>query len=64
MLEMKLALAMIARDFDFIFAYEERDKGRPAKERMLYRNERTWLMERGAAHPADMMPCRVELRVS
>ena len=64
MMEMKLTLAMIVRDFDFIPAYEERDKGRPAKERMLYRNERAWLMERGAAHPADMMPCRIKLRGS
>lgn len=61
MMELKLVLAFIAREFDFAPAYDEIDVRRPAKEVKTYRGERAYLMERGAAHPADLMPCRVTL---
>ena len=61
MTELRITLAMIARDFDFKAGYEEWDRLYPRKGVQTYRGERAYQIEESAAHPADNYPCRVAL---
>ncbi|KAL9127707.1 MAG: hypothetical protein Q9217_003458 [Psora testacea] len=67
--ELKVVLACLVRQFDFAPAYEEFDRLNPLKTRggmelRMYRGERAYQIEEGAAHPADHYPCRVSVRGS
>ena len=64
MTELKVVLAIVLSEFDFADAYEEFDrlKGFNGKGNRTYRGERAYLVEEGAAHPADGCPCKVSLR--
>ena len=61
MMELKLVMAFLAREFDFQEQYTEIDRDRKIEEIKTYRNERAYLMERGSAHPADLMPCKISM---
>ncbi|KAL8835179.1 MAG: hypothetical protein Q9170_003425 [Blastenia crenularia] len=66
MTELKVILACLVRQFDFLPAYEEFDRLNPQKGKKevkkTYRGERAYQVEEGAAHPADHYPCRVAVR--
>jgi len=65
MIELKVVLACLVRQFDFSPAYEEYDSlkhPKGAAEARMYRGERAYQIEEGAAHPADHYPCRVGIR--
>lgn len=61
MTELRIALAMIVRDFDFTPGYEEWDRLHPQKGIRTYRGERAYQIEEAAAHPADNYPCRISI---
>ena len=61
MTELRITLAMIAREFDFKPGYEEWDRLYPRKGVQTYRGERAYQIEEAAAHPADNYPCRVAI---
>ena len=63
MMEIRVVLAMIVREFDFKPAYDEWDRLHAKKKRGVrtYRGERVYQIDEGAAHPADHYPCRVSL---
>lgn len=66
MIELKVILACLVRQFDFSPAYREYDSLRQLKgtaEANTYRGERAYQIEEGAAHPADHYPCRVRTRI-
>lgn len=62
MLELRVVLAMVIREFDFRPAYAEWDRLHPKKGVSTYRGERAYQIEEGAAHPVDHYPCRVFFR--
>jgi len=65
MIELKVILACLVRQFDFSPAYEEYDSMKHPKgaaEVRMYRGERAYQIEEGAAHPADHYPCKVSIR--
>ena len=62
MSELKVILALIAREFDIKDAYEEFDKLNSPKGIVAVNGERAYQIEKGGAHPADYLPCRVFLR--
>lgn len=62
MSELKVILALTAREFDIKDAYEEFDKLYPRKSMVTVDGERAYQFESGGAHPADNLPCRVFLR--
>ena len=65
MTELKVVLACLVRKFQFSPAYDELDRLNPPKtERRMYRGERAYQIEEGAAHPVDHYPCRVAIRQS
>ena len=64
MLDTKVVLALIAREFDIKPAYEEFDKKHPRKGLRSVGGERVYQIDEGAAHPADHFPCRVFLKDS
>lgn len=64
MVELKLILASVVREFDFRPAYEEWDGLHPWKGIKSYKGERAYQMEEAAAHPVEHYPCRVFLRES
>ncbi|RAL03307.1 cytochrome P450 [Aspergillus ibericus CBS 121593] len=59
-LGIKITLAMVVREFDFESMYEEWDREHPGfgEVRTMY-GERAYLVAKGAAHPAQGLPCRV-----
>ncbi|KAM7222488.1 sterigmatocystin biosynthesis P450 monooxygenase [Rhypophila decipiens] len=59
LVELRVVLACLARSFDVRPAYEEWDAKHPTKGNKLYRGERAYQVEAGAAHPAARFPCRV-----
>ncbi len=66
LLEMRVLLALVAREFDVAPAYAEWDAARGERElarrkgrERRYRGERAYQVEEGAAHPADKCPFRV-----
>lgn len=61
LVELRVVLACLVRDFEVQPAYDEWDKKHPRKGIMLYRGERAYQVEEGAAHPAAHYPCRVKL---
>lgn len=62
MVELSVVLVMVVRDFDFENCYEEFDRMKTGEARKTYRGGRAYLVEEGAAHPADGYPCRVSVR--
>jgi cytochrome P450 len=62
MIEIKVVLAHLAREFDFENAYEEWDLLNPRKGIKNIRGNRAFLIDEGAAHPVDYYPCRVSVR--
>lgn len=62
MVELSVLLVMVAREFEIRECYGEWDGLKPKKGRKLYRGERAYQVEEGAAHPADGYPCRVSVR--
>ncbi len=65
MIELKVILACLVRQFDFSPAFEEYDSLKHPKEAAgvrMYRGERAYQIEEGAAHPADHYPCKVGIR--
>lgn len=61
MVELEVVLVMIAREFDFKPAYDEWDVIHPRKGLRVFRGDRAYQIEAGAAHPSDQYPCRVSL---
>jgi hypothetical protein len=55
-------LALTAREFDIKDAYEEFDALYPRKTMVTVNGERAYQFEKGGAHPADHLPCRVSER--
>lgn len=69
LLELKIALVLTAREVNVVPAYEEWDKLHPKKGTggkaglvKTVDGNRVYQAEKGAAHPADGFPVRVELR--
>ena len=60
--ELRVVLALTARNFDIKPAYDEHDQLHPRKGLRAYRGERVYQIEEGAAHPVDKYPCRIHLR--
>lgn len=60
--ELKVILALTTREFDIKDAYEEFDTLYPRKGMVTVNGERAYQIEKGGAHPADHLPCRVSLR--
>ena len=64
MTELRVVLAMVVRQFEFKPAYEEWDRLHPSVGLRVYRGERVYQIEEGAAHPVDKYPCRVYERAT
>jgi cytochrome P450 len=62
MLDVKIALAMLIREFDINDAYEEFDMKNATSGIKTINGERAYQVSQGAAHPADGFPCRVSSR--
>jgi hypothetical protein len=62
MLDVKIALAMLIREFDINDAYEEFDKKNATSGIKTVNSKRAYLISQGAAHPADGFLCRVSFR--
>ncbi|MCJ1420219.1 hypothetical protein MMC32_006576 [Xylographa parallela] len=64
MLELKVVLALVIREYDIKAAYEDWDLLHPDKTNGITTvdGERAYQIEKGGAHPADMFPCRVSFR--
>jgi len=60
--ELKVILALTVREFDIRDAYDEFDRLYPPKGIVAVNGERACQIEKGGAHPADYLPCRVLLR--
>ena len=60
LLEMKLVLALVIRQFDFSMPYEEWDQLHPRKGPKHVAGERAYQAANGS--PSEEMPCRVRLR--
>ncbi|PYI17225.1 N-alkane-inducible cytochrome P450 [Aspergillus violaceofuscus CBS 115571] len=65
LLGVKATLAMIVRQFDFHDAYAEYDNLHPSNGgiRTVF-EERAYMIQKGAGHPAQGFPCKVTLRKS
>lgn len=61
MVELSVVLAMIVRTFEFRDCYAELDGLKAGDKGKMYRGERAYQVEEGAAHPVDGYPCRVFL---
>jgi len=61
LVELRVVLACLVRTFEVKPAYDEWDALHPAKGDKLYRGERAFQVEAGAAHPVDGYPCRITL---
>ncbi|KAG9241616.1 sterigmatocystin biosynthesis P450 monooxygenase StcS [Calycina marina] len=62
LLELRVVLASIVREFDFKDAYDEWDVANPKAGEKTYRGARAYLIEEGASHMVDHFPCRISLR--
>jgi cytochrome P450 len=61
LIELRVVLGCLVRDFEIRPAYDELDAQYPIKGIRLYRNERAYQVEQGAAHPVNGYPCRINL---
>ena len=61
MLEMKVIVAMTAREFNIQSAYDEWDATHPTSKPKRVGNERAYQIVIGSAHPCDKFPCRVTM---
>ena len=61
MLELKIVLAVTAREFDIRSVYDEWDKLHPKKGLKTLNGDRAYQILSGAAHPSDELPCRVSI---
>ncbi|KAH8698046.1 sterigmatocystin biosynthesis P450 monooxygenase StcS [Phaeosphaeriaceae sp. PMI808] len=61
LIELRVILACLVRDFDVEPAYDEWDAEHPNEGIKMYRGERAYQVEQGAAHPVNGYPCRVKL---
>lgn len=59
LIELRVILACLIREFDVVPAYDELDKQRPRSGVKLLRGERAYQIEKGAAHPVNDYPCRI-----
>ena len=61
MMELKIILALLVRQFDFSSPAYERDSLHPleGKGMRTCRGDRAYQIEESAAHPVDHFPCRV-----
>ena len=64
MTELKIILACMVREFDFMPAYDEWDRLHPSKGPKTHRGDRAYQMEEAAAHPVEHYPCRVSMSES
>jgi cytochrome P450 len=62
LLELRVVLVNIGREFQFEDAYEEWDRINPRTGVQTYRGDRAYLIEEGASHMVDHYPCKVFLR--
>lgn len=62
MVELRVILACITREFDFKPAYDDWDLLNPRKGVRTYRGERAYQVSDGVSHPVDHRPCKVSLR--
>jgi cytochrome P450 len=62
MLDIKVTLAMVVREFNVRDAYEEWDKLMGSKGLKTVQGERAYQVSKGSLHPADGFPCRVSIR--
>ena len=60
--ELKVILALTAREFDVKDAYEEFDRLHPQAGVVAVNDEGAYQIEKRGAHPADYLPCRVSFR--
>jgi hypothetical protein len=61
LIELRVILACLVREFDIVPAYDELDEQQPRKEVKLLRGERAYQVEKRAAHPVNEYPCRIKL---
>ena len=61
MLELRLVLAMTAREFEIKSVYNEWDSLHPINGPKTVNGDRSYQILSGAAHPSDGLPCRVSL---
>ncbi|PVH97051.1 cytochrome P450 [Periconia macrospinosa] len=62
MLDIKITLAMVVREFDVQNQYEEWDRLYPRSGIKTVWGERAYQIPQGAAHPVDGFPCKVTFR--
>ncbi|KAJ4982701.1 AflN/verA/monooxygenase [Stagonosporopsis vannaccii] len=63
MLDLKIALAMTVREFDFSDQYAEWDRLHPSSGLKTVFGERAYQVPQGAAHPVHGFPCKVSRRM-
>ncbi|KAF1957230.1 sterigmatocystin biosynthesis P450 monooxygenase StcS [Byssothecium circinans] len=63
LVELRVILACLIRTFDISPAYDEWDVRHPSNGIKLYRGERAYQVEQGAAHPNAGYPCRIKLAI-
>ena len=61
MVEMKIVMVLVARDFDISVVYGELDKGKVGKGTRTVDGERAYQL--GMGQPSENLPCRVQKRV-
>lgn len=61
LIQLRVVLACLVREFDVEPAYDECDAENPTVGPTLYRGERAYQVEKGAAHPVLGYLCRVKL---
>ena len=61
MLELKMVLAMTAREFEITSAWDEWDRLHPRKGPKKVDGDRAYQIHSATAHPSDGLPCRVTL---
>jgi len=64
LVEIKLVLVMVLREFDMSPAYDEWDEMHPTKGIKTVAGERAYMVQGGGggAHPTDRYPCRVKIK--
>lgn len=60
--DVKITLALTAREFEIRNAFAEWDKLHPTNKIKHINGERAYQTQSGGAHPADGYPCRISLR--
>ncbi|KAK8116329.1 cytochrome P450 71B25 [Apiospora sp. TS-2023a] len=63
MLDIKITLALTAREFEVCHAFEEWDRLHPTSKIKHVNGQRAYQTQAGGAHPADGYPCRVSMRM-